>query len=99
MYNLTDLFSIITPKPHPKILQDIIDDFPGLTVKNATAEEIFFKSPLQHSWAKFNPDLLLFAIRAVHLWQYGGLSFKLDDNGGNGAEWENVEKFSVAPGK
>ncbi|KAH1016028.1 uncharacterized protein LOC109537850 isoform X2 [Dendroctonus ponderosae] len=97
MFNLTDLFSIITPKPRPKTLEDIIDDFPGLTVKNATAEEIFFKSPLQHSWAKFNSDLLLFAVRAMYLWQYGGLSFKVDGNGGDGAEWENVEKFSVAP--
>ncbi|CAG9767202.1 unnamed protein product [Ceutorhynchus assimilis] len=91
IFNLTELLPTTTTKQQPLTLDNILT---GLIVENITMEQAFFNTPLQYTWQKLSPDLKIFAIRILHLWQYGGMSFKIniDDN-----ESDNVEKFSVSP--
>lgn len=100
MLNLTELFPLTT-QSRPETLEQVTQNFPGLTIENITAKEGFYKSPLEKTWQKLSPDLLLFALRVLHLWEYGGLSFKIDDDISPQPymrRWKKVDNFPLKPG-
>ncbi|XP_030757176.1 uncharacterized protein LOC115883039 isoform X2 [Sitophilus oryzae] len=76
----TDIF---TTTPEPQLSFEVIAaNDPNLTVENVTVEEAFENTLLERHWIRYNPALIVFSLRVLRLWEFGGLTFKLDQTDG-----------------
>lgn len=72
-------------------INDLIRRHPNIIIENTTFNQVFFSSPLYGYWSEMNEDLKIFAVRVLHLWQNGGISFDLLPSTTNqGAQIKNI---------
>ncbi|XP_028134140.1 uncharacterized protein LOC114329294 isoform X2 [Diabrotica virgifera virgifera] len=62
-----------------KNVEDLGGIYPKISYENISYNETFFGTPLQTSYKYINEKLQIFAVRVLQIWQYGGLSFDLQN--------------------
>ncbi|XP_044272796.1 uncharacterized protein LOC123016452 [Tribolium madens] len=64
-------------------IDDLVQKYPHILVSQLSYGDIFSNSPLYFSWIRLSPQMKLFAIRVLQIWQFGGLSFDIPDKVAN----------------
>ncbi|XP_072378531.1 uncharacterized protein [Diabrotica undecimpunctata] len=62
-----------------KNVEDLGSIYPKISYETITYNQTFFGTPLQTSYKYINEKLQIFAVRVLQIWQYGGLSFDLQN--------------------
>ncbi|XP_057658043.1 uncharacterized protein LOC130894980 isoform X1 [Diorhabda carinulata] len=71
--------SMSSTKKSVETIEKLIDDYPKITYKNTTYPEAFSDSPLYPHYLIMDDKLKVFAIRVLQIWQYGGISFDIEN--------------------
>lgn len=80
--------SLPKAKSPQKTIYDVLRAYPDVVLETLNYTEAFKNSPLYNTWQNLNEKTRLFAVRAIYLWQYGGISFDLLDE-----NYENLSRY------